>query len=69
MSREQNEGIAQTYVKACEMADRSLFEQVLAPHFVDSMHGRIRGREALLEQACDSVPGDRQLTIDDEICK
>lgn len=51
MSRKQNEAIIRQYLRGWETGNSSLFDQVLAPDFVDYMYGHPRTREALLEEA------------------
>lgn len=68
MSRGQYEAIIRQYLRGWETGDRSLFEQVLAPDFVDYMYGHPRTREALLEQAEATTFTDRQITIEDVMC-
>ena len=65
MSREQSEAIIRKYLRAWETGDHVLFEEVLAPDFVDYMYGQLRSRRTLLEQAADTTYIDRRITIED----
>ena len=62
-----NEAVMRRYLQAWETGDRGLFEEVLAPGFVDYMYGKPRSRDMLLEQATsgDVAAQDRKLTIDE----
>lgn len=68
MSREQSEAIIRQYLRAWETGDRILFEEILAPDFVDYMYGQPRTRQALLEQAAEFPCLDPRITIEDVMC-
>ena len=66
MSRQDNEAVIQTYLKAWETGSTALFNEVLAPDFVDYMFGKSRTRDMLLRQATsgDVAAERREITIE-----
>jgi ketosteroid isomerase-like protein len=70
VAREDCEAIIRKYLRAWNTADLALFEEVLAPDFVDYMYGELRTRDALLKQAAsqDASTTDRNTTIEDVLC-
>ena len=51
MPQQDNEAVIRTYLRAWETGSTALFDEVLAPDFVDSMFGKSRTRGMLLQQA------------------
>lgn len=66
MSRHDNEAVIRTYLKAWETGSTALFNEVLAPDFVDFMFGKSRTRDMLVRQATsgDVAAERREITIE-----
>jgi ketosteroid isomerase-like protein len=69
MSQLDNEAIIRTYLRAWETGSTALFDEVLAPDFMDSMFGQPRTRDMLLEHATsgDVAAERREITIEDAV--
>ena len=65
MSLDANKALARRYMEAWERGDQALFDEVLAPDFVDYMMGHLRTRDALIKQATDPNMVDRRNVIED----
>ena len=64
MGLEENKRLARRYLEAWTNQDLELFEEILAPDFVDCMMGRLRTREQLLQEAGTLSAADVRQTID-----
>ena len=66
MSHQDNEAVIRTYLRAWELGSTALFDEVLAPDFVDFMFGTSRTRDMLMQQATsgDVATERRQITIE-----
>lgn len=69
MPQQDNEAVIRTYLRAWETGSPALFDEVLAPDFVDFMFGRSRTRAMLVQQATsgDVAAERREITIDDVV--
>ena len=69
MSAEANKAIARRYMEAWQAGQAALFEEVLAPDFVDYMIGHRRSREALIQRATSSDSIDRTNIVEDIVAE
>ena len=67
MPQQDNEAVIRKYVRAWETGSPALFDEVLAPDFVDSMFGKSRSRALLIQQATsgDVAAERREIVIED----